>query len=831
MNATRLAWVLARVASAAVLLVTWGYGVTALSPFAFDMFVKPRLFPWLESFVTWHHIWFFGAYFASVATLVPIVAAGRKASAPHLRAAWWASISYLAVVGASAASLLVHPRLPLIVGGGHDWFVVPGALVPLLWLSLIDHLTGWPHASDVTGQPVTATSRVMLAALASALVVWAAHSIDQAIGGSAMAALPWSLARSWALALDAAAFVAITLTLSLAAGIAAATRHPVRWEYGLSLVLFAGGIAEFMRRLVFPPLMIDQRDAIATAIPFGIAFASMLAGLRLGTRPERVAADTGLDLLAAFRGARAVRLSLLVGVPLAAWFTARAVAPVDWSMILVRVVALVEAALVFSLLLESAREWKRPGSTLTLMLAPFVIVLALHGVPRIAHAVTDATGDGRADPERLLDGYRAADPLTDLAAAAFVAQRESDPRFYGDLVEAERRFSTLEPQTPETPFTTRRKATETPPHVFLFVIDSLRRDYLSAYNPAVSFTPAIGAWASDQFVFRNAFTQYGGTWLSMPAIWTGSAVTRRWAGVFPWINALEQLTIDAGYDVMVNDFTVASLLRPDAPRTFLDPGVKSVDTDLCQNLSSLRAHIDGRTSTRSIFAYLAPMNVHLLNTRSGASDTKAEYAGFYAPYATRLQRIDGCFGQFVDFLKARGLYDDSVIILTSDHGDSLGEEGRWGHQFYIRPEILRVPLIVGVPAKLRARLTTDLGGLAFLTDITPTLYALLGYAFRDAGPGFGQPLFVGAGDAPRSRRREPFLVVSSYGASYGSLRRNGRLLYAIDLVNRKEDAFTMSREPLGEERPASDALRRLGQADILAGLGQVEQLFTSPPSH
>ena len=42
---SRVAFVAARVAAAVVLLLTWGYGVTTYSPFAFDMFVGPRLFP------------------------------------------------------------------------------------------------------------------------------------------------------------------------------------------------------------------------------------------------------------------------------------------------------------------------------------------------------------------------------------------------------------------------------------------------------------------------------------------------------------------------------------------------------------------------------------------------------------------------------------------------------------------------------------------------------------------------------------------------------------------------------------------------------------------
>jgi arylsulfatase A-like enzyme len=65
-----------------------------------------------------------------------------------------------------------------------------------------------------------------------------------------------------------------------------------------------------------------------------------------------------------------------------------------------------------------------------------------------------------------------------------------------------------------------------------------------------------------------------------------------------------------------------------------------------------------------------------------------------------VHRIDGCFGAFVDDLKRRGLYDSSIVVVTADHGDSLGEAGRWGHAYTVFPEILRVPFIARLPKPL-----------------------------------------------------------------------------------------------------------------------------------
>lgn len=827
MNLRSQTFIVARAAAATVFLLTWAYGVTALSPFAFDMFVKPRLFVWLETFVNWHHLWFLGAVVASAATLAPLLARPRAALPFHLRAAWWASAAYVTTFGIAAAWLLTASRLPLLAAGTRDLLVVPGALVPLLWLALIDHLTAWPVVSGETDSTTTSQRRVLAASAATAALLWLANLLRLFATGEAGEGAVWALSAVWALVIVEAAFVGLALLLMAAAAAADMSRRPRASEYALAVIVLAIGITEFFRRIVFPPLLFSAGNAALTAIPVGIAGAVMFAGLRVRTASRPGPGETGLDLLIAFRGGPITRILLLATVFLLAGAALRVVGPIDWAMILRDLVVLLCAALVFGLTLSATRSLQSPTWSLAWLASPATVVLiALHALPLAGHALANATGKGDADPQLLIDRFRFTDGLSSLAAGLFVERRNTDPHFYRELIDVESRITKLDPKLPGAAFAALdREPPPRLPHVFLFVIDSLRRDYLSPYNEAVSFTPSIDRWARDQFVFRNAFTRYGGTWLSIPSIWTGSALTRQWAFIFAESNALERLVVHAGYDFVVNDYTVANMFRPDTARTFLDPDVPSADTDLCQSLNSLQAHIDTRSASSPVFAYLAPMNVHIINTRKGSDEEAGGYPGFFAPYATRLKRMDSCFGTFVDYLKTRGLYDDSVIILTADHGDSLGHEGRWGHQFYVFPEDMRVPLIVQVPADRRTRFTADLGQLSFLTDITPSVYALLGYPVRDPGPEFGKPLFVAPTDEPASRRRQPFVVMSSYGSSYGLLRRNGRTLYLVDLVDRKEDAFLLFREPLGERTLASDALRRLAQREMLQGLERMVRLF------
>ena len=824
----RLAFLTARLAAAIVFVLTWVYGVVALSPFAFDMFVKPRLFPWLETFAVWHHLFFAGAYLLTVLTLVPVLMRGRRGARAD-QMAWWASVTYIGVLGAAAASVMSAPRLSLIDAGTRDLFIVPGALVPLVWLAAIDHLVGW-HAVSASSA-VTSQRRLLATCLGTAAVLWLCQSLRAGIVSSGD--LPWRvslISGAWSLSLTSMLFVVLYLFLVLIAACAATRQRSVAWEYGLTLLLVMALVCEFFRHLVFPSLMLQPFDAAFTAAPFALAVVTAVAGWRLGATRPPVGTTSAVDALLSIRGDGMARRVVLMSVLIATMVAQTVVEPIDWAMTLTRLLAIVQAAVVFGVLLDLTRRLQDGAWSFRWLVVPVVaVLLAHHAAPLAARAMVAATHDGRADPHRLLDRYASTDPLTGLAARAFMSGRQSDNGFFSRLLELETRLSAMTPAAAGRFGSLRTSArVAARPHVFVFVIDSLRRDYLQPYNQRATFTPAIAHWARDAYVFRNAFTWYGGTWLSMPSLWTGGTVTRRWASVLSDANRLEDLIVAEGYDFIINDYTIAQALRPATRRTFLDPSVPSPAVRLCQNVESLQAHLASRTGSDPIFGFFAPMDVHILNTAK-ASDVKEPGSdGFYVPYSSRLARVDECFGSFIRLLETSGLYDDSIVILTSDHGDSLGEEGRWGHQFFLYPEDVRIPLIVQLPRTMRSQVTTDLAEVSFLPDVTPTLYQLLGHRIDPAREGFGAPLFVPADSTRPSRRRQSVLLMSSYGSSYAMLRRNGRLLYLADIVNRREAAFTLFDEPLGARTMIGESLRRVNQRKLLDGLAQVEALHRTP---
>ena len=85
---------------------------------------------------------------------------------------------------------------------------------------------------------------------------------------------------------------------------------------------------------------------------------------------------------------------------------------------------------------------------------------------------------------------------------------------------------------------------------------------------------------------------------------------------------------------------------------------------------------------------------------------------------------DAWFGWFIEELRRSGRLEHSIVVVLSDHGESLGEDGRFGHSQSLRDEVSRVPLIIRMPGsdadKLRG---THVAQMVELVDVMPTLLA------------------------------------------------------------------------------------------------------------
>ena len=97
-----------------------------------------------------------------------------------------------------------------------------------------------------------------------------------------------------------------------------------------------------------------------------------------------------------------------------------------------------------------------------------------------------------------------------------------------------------------------------------------------------------------------------------------------------------------------------------------------------------------------------------------------------ARYAREVSYVDRWIGELVDDLKRRGIYDDALVVFTSDHGESLGEHGRVGHANGLTDPHIHVPLIIKPPKgdPRRKALARDPGQVVSHVDVTPTVLEL-----------------------------------------------------------------------------------------------------------
>jgi hypothetical protein len=381
-----------------------------------------------------------------------------------------------------------------------------------------------------------------------------------------------------------------------------------------------------------------------------------------------------------------------------------------------------------------------------------------------------------------------------------------------------------------TPTTTDR------PNIFFFVIDSLRPDYLGAYNPQVDFTPNLDAFARDSAVIHNAYTQYMGTSLSEPAIWAGAMLLHaHYMQPFARVNSLEKLARADGYKLVVSyDEVLNHLLSPSDDLIKLDNDKKVWNQlEVCSTIQQTEKLLDGGLDkTQPILFYSQPKNVHQFASnhlpRMTAENWRIRPA-FNNRIAYEVHQVDGCLGGLLAFLKTHGLYDNSLIILTSDHGDATGEFGRTSHSLSIYPEVMHVPLIVHLPLQMHGKFLYDDTHLSALTDITPSIYYLLGHRPLHTDPILGHALFVDSREELEHNRRDELFMASDERAVYGLLTENGRFLYTTYDSPAQSFLFDLSRDPNAQRSILTPALKQEYDERIIEHLHALGDFYGYKP--
>jgi hypothetical protein len=832
MKIPRFLFVTGRLCFLAFVLLTSSYCLLTYIPFTYHQVNLGGLFPWVTTLVKFHPY----LYWAALALVALTLAADLEARKTRAL-----TLGFLLLHSAAGIVLLFHP---LLAGLGNDrksllWSMA--WLAPLLWVAAIDWLG---HAADLAWGDSNSQEdrRAFVAAWRSSAyltLLYAAisyfryiHSANIGVGGGGRL-----LVLLWSGVYHLVIFMAVFVTVNLLRSVASLFPRPSRVEF-LSFTLAAVFLLTLIiRSLLLAPISFNGSLANLFALATAVCLVAFNAGLGARLyRPAEGPVESGLTLLLmpmtfGRLSPRAARLSALLLIPALAYFLATKTAVMDWNYLLQKLSVLLVWTATFACFYAMVpRPRNTPARTLVLLLSAATSLGAYEAFKASELRWKVLLNGGQPNVAGVLDGYAGYDVSFKLIHDLLSPVR-SGGAFYRFLSDNTNIPQSTRVAPVEVNLAENLAQTQGPrPNIFLFVIDSLRRDYLSCYNPSVTFTPSIETFARDSTVMQNAFTRYGGTGLSEPSIWVGGLLLhKQYITPFYPMNALQKLIQTEQYQSYVTKDPILSVIMAPSPSDIeLDKGIAGMSYDFCGTLKELTEKLGQRSEpARPIFAYTQPQNIHIsVINREGRTVPKGEsYPGFDAPYASRLRRMDGCFGKFLSFLKASGLYDRSIIVLTSDHGDSLGEDGRWGHAYTLFPEIVRIPLIIHLPPNQKSSLSSEPHALSFLTDITPTLYYLLGHRPILRDEVLGRPLFTTSATEQTPYLRDWYMIASSYGPVYGILKNGGHSLFVVDAVNYQDYLFTLAENSAGRSEPVTPSIRTDGERLIRDEIFAVDRFY------
>src|SRR3984893_18065775 len=255
------------------------------------------------------------------------------------------------------------------------------------------------------------------------------------------------------------------------------------------------------------------------------------------------------------------------------------------------------------------------------------------------------------------------------------------------------------------------RAGSTKPSVILITIDTLRADHVGCYGAQTVKTPTLDALAHDGIVFERAISQVPLTWPSHAVILTGT---------YPFQNGVQDFTgqplgerfrsvvqifklqgyatgavvsafvldrswgLARGFDFYDDAFSAETFEKKDAGLVDRRAG-----ESVAHAITWLKT-----TPQRPFFLWL-----HLYDPHS-PYDPPEPYRSEYRShlYDGEIAYADHELGNLMAWLKQNRLYDSSLIVALSDHGESLGEHGEDEHGFFVYNATVHVPLIVKPPA-------------------------------------------------------------------------------------------------------------------------------------
>ena len=337
------------------------------------------------------------------------------------------------------------------------------------------------------------------------------------------------------------------------------------------------------------------------------------------------------------------------------------------------------------------------------------------------------------------------------------------------------------------------------------MVDTLRADHLSCYGYFRETSPTLDRLAREGVLFENSYASGIPTGPGFTSIVTGLYPTSHKYYITPWdvpnsyqlddnIPVLAEMMWDAGYVTAAVDNLInfrshmkhfvrgyEYYMNPTKTSRWVHHHVTAAEVNRMA-IPWLRGH-----SYERFFLFVHYWDPHtpynqpegyrkvFRHRRGDYSDLKVEKAASYeyVPgwgrigeivegdeersidlYDGEILYVDNAIAELVETMRDEGILDDTLLIITSDHGEQLGQHGIWGHAG-LHESVIRVPLIVRYPKKFPKGVRVKL--YAQQVDIVPTILELAGTPASSRLEG------VSLLDLVRGEGEREFLVCEAWG--------------------------------------------------------------------
>jgi len=327
-------------------------------------------------------------------------------------------------------------------------------------------------------------------------------------------------------------------------------------------------------------------------------------------------------------------------------------------------------------------------------------------------------------------------------------------------------------------------------NIVLITIDTLRADHLSAYGYHRPTSPVIDSLAAAGVRFETPIVQWPKTGPSFASMFTSTypkdnGIVRKIGTRLPdQFAMLAELLQRQGYAtraVVANGAVASEFNFNQGFDTYIEswkltPPEEGVDPTGANMINQLVETImDGQTAEQPFFLWVhyldphspyeapAPWTDKFVDDAFADPEIKVDIdferprrqmtgigreqvlagrddlAFYVARYDSEIAYVDAKVGELLEFLTRRGLMDDTLTVITSDHGESLGEHNYFfDHGRFSYQTCLRVPLIFHQPGVLAPRIDTE---PVELLQLAPTLLEAAGIELEEGRWGQGRSLW------------------------------------------------------------------------------------------